>query len=404
MPTCPKCLSYEFDPPLEAWNQDPEGLCLLHSQVTDKDRGGAFTALLAEKKKREDFNFAGVFFPGEVNFINFNFTKEAVFYNAKFTRYVNFSFCNFSGNANFSFAKFSGNANFFLAKFFRDIFFNAAKFSESAIYNDVTFSRNANFRNNTFSSNAYFERVRLESKARVYMVRINPEADPRKHFGYSPLIGDFTGIEIAPNATLLFQECNLSRANFLETDLTQIEFDRVTWASRRRRTAVYDELIWRGKKKFSPESVERLYRQLKSNYEEKKDYKRVGDFHYGEMEMHRLGSPWRRRIPLSWYNLYWALNGYGERPLRALVWFGVFLLAFTGALSWLGLNVSNSGNPASFSEAFRFVIDKATLQRPDWARPVTEPGHWLAAISVFIIPGQLALFFLALRNRLGRRR
>jgi hypothetical protein len=150
--------------------------------------------------------------------------------------------------------------------------------------------------------------------------------------------------------------------------------------------------------------VERLYRQLKSNYEEKKDYKRVGDFHYGEMEMHRLGSFWRRRFPLSWYNLYWALNGYGERPLRAFIWFGVFLLAFTGALYWLGLKVASCGNPASLSETFRFVIDKATLQRPDWARPVTESGHWLAATTVFILPGQLALFFLALRNRLGRRR
>lgn len=89
----------------------------------------------------------------------------------------------------------------------------------------------------------------------------------------------------------------------------EIELDRVNCASRRGRAAIYDELVWREQKEDSSESVERLYRQLKSNYKAKKDYKRVGDFHDGEMEMHRVGSFWRRRFPFSWYNFYGALNG-----------------------------------------------------------------------------------------------
>lgn len=67
--------------------------------------------------------------------------------------------------------------------------------------------------------------------------------------------------------------------------------------------------------KFEPwyEKVETVYRLLKSNYEEKKDFKRVGDFHYGEMQMRRLADPWSSWwscwLPLTWRNLYWALNG-----------------------------------------------------------------------------------------------
>jgi len=33
--------------------------------------------------------------------------------------------------------------------------------------------------------------------------------------------------------------------------------------------------------------VEILYRQLKVNFEEQRDYARAGEFHYGEMEMQR---------------------------------------------------------------------------------------------------------------------
>ena len=54
--------------------------------------------------------------------------------------------------------------------------------------------------------------------------------------------------------------------------------------------------------------------------------------------MHRRASPWRRWVPVSWYNLYRCLSGYGERPLRALVWLIGFYLAFRdwfGSWGWL---------------------------------------------------------------------
>ena len=49
-------------------------------------------------------------------------------------------------------------------------------------------------------------------------------------------------------------------------------------------------------------------------------------------------------------------------------------------------------------------MQKVTLQRPTWAEPVGFGGKLVAGLSVLLIPGQAALFLLALRNRLGRRR
>ena len=42
-----------------------------------------------------------------------------------------------------------------------------------------------------------------------------------------------------------------------------------------------------------------LYRYLKLNYEKEGDLKQAGDFHYGEMEMHRKSNFWRRLLLLT---------------------------------------------------------------------------------------------------------
>ena len=148
--------------------------------------------------------------------------------------------------------------------------------------------------------------------------------------------------------------------------------------------------------------MERLYRYLKINYEGEHDYKNAGDFHYGEMEMHRRASKWRW-FPGYWYNLYRWLSGYGERPSWALGWLAFFLAAFTGLLALTGLGPVPLHQP-TFGDAFFYLLEKVTLQRPEWANPLSFWGKLVAGFSVFLIPGQVALFLLALRNRLGRRR
>jgi uncharacterized protein YjbI with pentapeptide repeats len=406
MAICRLCEVYNFEKYFESWEEDPDGLCLLHSQQSDKDKDGKFIALIEELKEQKKSYFAGVLFPGNISFQGFQFTKISCFYMASFLGSADFSEAIFLKPAIFTKASFLDKAVFFGATFKSSAIFQLARFSKEALFSSATFSSETLFYKTSFSIIIALNNCNFLEKSNIILSNINPikTEETTKQKMYAPFWANFSSLRIKPGASLTLRTCKLTQVRFEESDVSRIEFDRVTWASRWGRSAVYDELVWREKKEGSPEAVERLYRQLKSNYEEKKDYKRVGDFHYGEMEMHRLGSPWRRRFPFSWYNLYWALNGYGERPLRALIWFGVFLLTFTGLIWSQGLTVTGDVNPAGLWQSFRFVLEKATLQRPTWGNPVTSLGEFLATLSPLFLPGQAALFFLALRNRLGRRR
>ena len=99
---------------------------------------------------------------------------------------------------------------------------------------------------------------------------------------------------------------------------------------------------------------------------------------------------------MSWYSLYWALNGNGERPLRALIVLIGLILTLPAIVCILGTD--------NYLNTLLFILEKAALQRPAWPQGITWGGKLWSTLSVIFIPGQAALFLLALRNRLGRRR
>ena len=87
-----------------------------------------------------------------------------------------------------------------------------------------------------------------------------------------------------------------------------------------------------------------------------------------------------------------------------MAWLIFFLAVLTGLLAWAGLEILDPKHSASFGNPFFYLLQKVTLQRPTWAEPLGFGGKLVAGLSVLLIPGQAALFLLALRNRLGRRR
>lgn len=84
---------------------------------------------------------------------------------------------------------------------------------------------------------------------------------------------------------------------------------------------------WRGR--WS--ELSRAYRDLKTAYEENKDYIYASDFHYAEKEFRRINYevPRQTRIQLQ---LYWLVSGYGERVLRPIWWF--LLIWILGAIPY----------------------------------------------------------------------
>ena len=379
----------------------------------------------------DEMNFSGATFIGEANFGRATFVKGADFSGATFTNRADFWGATFTKGANFSWATFTEGANFSgatfkeMAIFSRTVFsevahFIRASFTEGAKFIVATFTKGADFSESTFTEGVDFSRATIEE--RVVFQDINSRKKDEQM--PPPFIGYFRHLEFQENGALRFQDLSLARVQFQGSDLRRAEFNHVQWHPYWGRQAVYDEVLLRHEEKQNPwfwtwlscgphadppsfwtdkyAEVERLYRDLQENYEKARDYKKMGDFHYGEMEMHRRANKWRW-FPFHWYNLYRSLSGYGERPFRALGWLAAFLAIFTGLLAWIGLDLDPEHIPA-FGDSFFYLLQNVTPKRPTWAKPVGFWGNLVAGLSVLFIPGQAALFLLALRNRLGRRR
>jgi uncharacterized protein YjbI with pentapeptide repeats len=446
------------DPDIEcqrdAWEGDPEGLCLLHSAQENKNQKGRFNNAVKKKLAVEDYDFRGVFFPGltpffgnqefkkDANFSGVTFSGDADFSGATFSGESNFFDATFIGDTDFSEATFSGDTDFSEATFSAEADFSEATFSGQTVFSIATFSKYADFFNATFSGQTYltlttFSYVNFSwatfsgeahfreatfseagnfssclIKNKLVLDTINPAKKGESRKTFQAYLRE---IRFSDQGRLLFQDLSLAHATLSGTDLWQCRFNNVDWHPLRGRQAVYDEVRLyenikdpKGEKPSKQQyaRVEECYRYLKLNYEGAGDFKKAGDFHYGEMEMHRRGSPWRQWLPFSWHNLYRMLSGYGERPLRAFIWLLLLIPAWAVLVWGLGIDQAGAQTPVNYWQTLLFIFEKATLQRPPWTdmQNINWLGKLLASLSVLLLPGQAALFILALRNRLGRRR
>jgi uncharacterized protein YjbI with pentapeptide repeats len=426
---------------------DPDGYCQLHSRRQNKDQAAFREALrvLWDQENKNYYDFRAVFFIGlfdpEDLFDSKEFNKRTHFSGAIFTEWADFFYASFKRDVYFSGATFAKGADFTGATFTHADFLRAT-FREGADFTGATFSAGADFCGATIEGRVVFRDINSRKKGEKPAL---------------PFIGYFRNIEFQDRGVLRFQDTSLAQVSFEDTDLRRPEFHHVTWNSYQGRQAIYDEVLLRENEKQNPwfwdwfwawlschqalrafaleightadttsrtgigtylaeepappappwgdryGEVERLYRNLQENYKQAGDYKNLGDFHYGEMEMHRRASKWGW-FPFSWYYLYRFLSGYGERPSRALGLLIFFLVAMTALLGWAGLEILAPKHSNGYGDPFFYLLQKVTLQRPTWAEPVGFGGKLVAGLSVLLIPGQAALFLLALRNRLGRRR
>jgi len=379
---------------------DPEGLCILHSQDKSKDPV-AFREVLRDRWKQEDaefYDFRGVFFPGpfypQEFFGSIEFVKPADFSMATFMKVAFFPEATFRGPANFSNAFFTESAVFSKATFTNWASFLGAIFTEAS-FNSATFTEWVNF----YSANLKLADFRWATfSGEAIFVAIHPPQEKRWERG--PFEGRFEGLRLGPKALIRFEDLSLAMVRFGGTDLRYARFFKVIWHRLRGRNAVYDETFLKKEKNY--DQVEELYRHLKLNYEREGDLKKAGDFHYGEMEMYRQADYLRRWF--SWYFLYWASSGYGEKPLRAFcVLFGL-LAILTVLFGWADSKLIKGWSLDGIIDSILYTLQQGTFQRPEWYKPANSWGKFLATITLILIPGQAALFLLALRNRLGRRR
>ena len=152
--------------------------------------------------------------------------------------------------------------------------------------------------------------------------------------------------------------------------------------------------------------IERLYRELKQNYEDRRDYGRAGDFHYGEKEMQRRNpeTPRGLRVLLA---LYWLSSGYGERSLRPVIGAGILLAVCTFGYLALGLSPDKGVSTLSptnvwdWLQAVHYSFRVMTFLRPTDFVPVGY-AKVVNTIQSLLGPIFIGLFALAVRQRLKR--
>jgi len=402
----PKCKYHEVCG-LDALENTEEELCILHSQISTKDNNEFNEAFEAHRKKNR-CNFRFLYFPEKADFNGATFNEGVDFSYAKFAKRAGFVEAKFTERANFASAKFTGGVDFLGTKFTKGADFKGATFNEEADFNGATFAKEAIFFRATFRARTIFAPIQpVQRKDKT--LQIFSEADV-----------DFSRVIVEPPDVLTLRDADLKKCRFQHTDLRKVEITNADWPEiiwpkkmpkgfgwlRTKRIGVYDEAsLPKGETRSLPH-IERVYRELKQNYEDRRDFDRAGDFHYGEKQMRRKNPeiPLGRRF-LLW--LYWFVSGYGERCLRPVVWATVLL--FTSALGYYRWGLQPKGSSSRLicsgfrdsAEYLFYSFRVMTFLKPEDLVPLGY-ARYVNAFESLVGPLLIGFFALALRQRLKR--
>jgi uncharacterized protein YjbI with pentapeptide repeats len=439
----PECKHYKICR-RDAEENTEEGLCILHSQDPEKNKE-EFDKALAAHRENNEHNFKCFVFPGHADYFKgATFTEWTSFFGASFNEGPDFSRADFKKGADFSGAAFAKGANFSDASFGNKISFIGACFTAKADFTGVTFAeivyflrtvfteqadfnraiftraaqflgtrfKQVDFSHATFTQGAEFVGVSFTEKANFFHAKFQGKTffESVEELGHTTRIFsgtdvDFRRVTIEPLDGLVFRNADLQQCRLLYTDLRKAEFTDVKWPEIEGRSALrdQDEALYKGKPPWS--LIEQLYRQLKQNYEDRRDYERAGDFHYGEKEMRRKNS---RRGLWFFLTVYWLVSRYGERYWRPLICAVVLLVICTVGYVLLGLTPTKGAGLAldwkngwDWLRAALYSFQVMTLLKPIDLEPIGYAKLVHAAESL-LGPVLLGLFALALRQRLKR--
>ncbi|MFQ5707776.1 MAG: pentapeptide repeat-containing protein [bacterium] len=423
--------SYAFEnlSPLEDLTQyrcklhAPDGsFCILHDQDEKKDQAlfsRVFQGLLKLYKASDfEYRLQGILFPAEVNLNYLTFKKPVYLIGCRFQGNVAMN-VTFQDAVDFRKCLFNQSAHFRFTKFLAAAYFNHATFSDRADFQEAIFANTADFSNVTFEGMANFHLTRFAGRA-AFLNSIFPQ-HPKKAV--------FVAARFDRPNLVHFGGVDLTRTFFQWVNLTNVGFVNVHWPVTSRfkggRRYMADESnvskpTMVGSNHSTSQKygfVQALYKQLRMNYEARRNYSVAGDFYFGEMECYRKRNPYRRFLP-SATNLYRLLSGYGQRHLRASV--ALILLLATFAVLHLTFGLNPQANMDHITTKLQGAEIKSLgpgvlaatvycaevlLREPEPERlfyPASVSGEVLNVIFPILIYVQATLLVLALRNRFRR--
>lgn len=432
-----------------------ENFCILHSPNETKDAAN-FASVLAQHQETRGHDYSFIVFPSDVDFRGKVFETPVVFMGVIFTGSARFGDCTFKENAYFmsdyfNFAEltrgigrivFTKDAGFVDARFEKDALFEGAHFKKRALFTNAIFNRQASFTGVHFFAASHFSKASFNEKTSFEGASFEGNANfswatfrgktvfsgPSFNLGASlsdlEHRADFRWLNIDEKSAIEFRGVDLSRALFSHTDLTRPEFIDVRWARRRGMNRVFDEhQAWsrrpgRGRSHRIDQAdiqwgdLEQLYRALKQNYEDRRDYGRAGDFHYREKQMRKRNPS---TIPsdkiLLW--LYWALSGYSERIWPPVVWLILIVILCSFFYLITGLHPKDggqtivwgqkiTGNWGGFKEAILYSARTSFFLKPEDLALSSTGAKAINLVQTVLSPILLALLGLAIRQRMQR--
>lgn len=362
-------------------------------------------------------HFPEVKFEGGVDFSSSHFFGKTVFENSEFIGEACFNNTDFDGGTEFIEADFEGKATFRSTKFNQPTIFTRAIFKKQAEFQYTRFTGLGSFRQARFEDFADFTGSRFYQEANFNRARFLYSAEfVETHFQGCEDQAEGPGLEfknvfVKEGHKVFFKSVCLARAILLNSNIERITFEDVTWAKHGKGASKRQGVCESG---LSKPEIMQMYREVKRNYEEKRDYSIAGEFHIGEMDTYReirkTNGDRYYTFPLTTYRL---ISFYGERWLRPLaIFFGLSILMGV-AISIVGVQVSRGeitetikGFGDFFTSLSHGIQISTALERPStfilpqcWAG--TTLGIFMTIVNL-VGPALIVLFLLALRRNFKR--
>lgn len=339
--------------------------CIFHLENKSDDEAKIFEIEfwkeLDRMEKDEDIkelDFNRFIFPNEISFnhhlfekpvffIDARFNNNASFVDVQFNKRADFHKVQFNNGAYFQFSQFNDKASFSFAQFNIIAVLNA-QFNNEVYFLDTQFNNEVSFTFTKFNSNVYFS---SEFKNKTYFDSSEFQGiayfiNAKLRYGSEDLFS-FKSVKFHKPKDVKFRNISLEIVSFLNTDITEVEFQDVIWARKNGRLAVIDETRIGKNDLTTYGAVAQLYRRLRRNYETNYRFAEAGDFFIGEMEMRRLDVNTNiknekiRNIVLcykrnfSLLGLYKYLSLYGESYIRPTIWAFVVIISYPMLMHWL---------------------------------------------------------------------
>ena len=377
----------------------------------------------------QEADFSGATFSQRADFSGATFSEVGFFLWASFKKGVDFGGARFEKAANFDTTCFKGETNFKWTEFWGWTFFFRNTKQNSVNLNNLP--ENLTFPDNLKEKIEYdssrkcliFKEV-MSKKEKEELLELSEDDSYRK--AVEELFGECQELTLGNPTTfrytrfigeeVRFQDVDLSHCSFLHSNIDKVDFRYCKFGQKdekllhfiphHRQNVLKDEVDVDEEIKKNPtdkkpeekyEPVRRLYLELKKNFEDKKDWDKAGDFHYGEMECRRkMKVWWKRDFNTHLVALYYWLSGYGERPVRSLfILLALVFLIFPLAYMFF------EHDP--FTVSLWDSVRVATFMRIGIPiEPDTGWGKFFLASEYILCPLQFALLALALRRKVKR--